>query len=308
LYFSARLARQRSPSPLALTLDPDAIHIWKELGDTVVAVCRGGEVICWETNHAPAPDELSVWILCLLTELDAGGFLPPGATIFDWSGRITQHQGFPTLPVPTSTRLEGPPITKKEPIAGWKPPAVRREEDSRRRRSVLAVGVALTGGLMVAGVIGAMAYSWFLDFRLHRLRAEFAEKRETTRPLRENAIRWMRLERAVVPNLFPLEILHSVSTCLPSGGVKLTVFEITGAREPDSRPEEARSEDSPTQAAIITVRLQGQAQNASLATKFFNTLSASMKDIDWRMATPTFQTDNTASFVIECKHHGTQPH
>ncbi|HEY5706886.1 MAG TPA: hypothetical protein VIS96_15080 [Terrimicrobiaceae bacterium] len=296
------------PSPLALALESDAIHIWNEFGDTVAAVCRGSEVICWETNHAQTKDELGVWIRCLLAELDAGGFLPSAASIVDWSGLITGDLGLPRLPVPPSARIDGPPIAEKQPTAGWKPLTRRKEEDSRRRRSLFAAAATLTGGLLAAGVIGAMAWSWLLDFRLHHLRAEYAAKREATRPLRESANRWMRVERAVAPDFFPLEILHAVSKCLPSGGAKLTVFEITDAREPGGQSEGARSEDSMAQAAAFSVRLQGQAQNASLATKFLNNLSANMKDVDWRMATPSFQPDNTASFVIECKRNGTQTH
>ncbi len=301
------------PSPLAATLEPDSVHIWEEFEDTVVAVTRGSDVICWEANRATNESEARLWLVCLLAELDAGGFLPGRAVIRDWTGRAALPPDFQSLPISPAARQDGPPVTAKEPTSAWKPPAARLEESKRDRQILIRTVLATAAGAVIMALLAALVYSWLLDFQFHALRVQLAAKEETAGPLRSSANQWIRVERAINTELFPLEILHFVSNCLPPDGVKLTMFELTDDREerqgldaPAAEPTDAASE-SVAVGPVIIVRLQGQAQNASLATKFYNTLSTGLPSIEWRMGTPTFQPDNTARFIIEGKRHGTRP-
>lgn len=295
------------PSPLAAKFDPDTVHVWKEEGGLVAVVCRGADVVAWETCGAESSGEVAAWLACLLAELDATGLLPNGARILDWTGKLGSVPGFAVLSADEKLQADGPPVPVADPSQQWKPPAALREESTRRRRALVTASLAAAAGLVFAALATALGYSWFLDFQIHRLRTKMAMVEERAKPLRTSAQRWIRVERAVNPDMSPLEILNAAARCLPEG-VKLTAFELRDASEQSTEPG-ANQDDPPRGPARVAIQIAGQARNASLASSLFNALSAAelSRDMNWTMANPTFQPDNTALFVIQGERHGSQP-
>ena len=273
------------PSPLALRLDADGVHVWKEAGDLVAAVCRNGAIVCWETfPEWEGAAFASAWFECLLLQLEAESVLQRNATIHDWCGLApASSAGRTRRLMPEAERASGPPPAGMNFRLIWQTPAARLEAQNRKgRRRLFTAGLA-TAALVVACTAAALTYSLYLSWRSGHLRKEQAALSAHVLPLKTAALRWFQVEHAVVPDLFPLEALQLITEALPAEGVKLTLFEM--------------SQDK--------IQLQGQARSASLATQFFNNLEqrGAERGTLWEMATPTFQPDNTARFVIQGERH-----
>ena len=97
--------------------------------------------------------------------------------------------------------------------------------------------------------------------------------------IQKTAERWRKVEEAVNPGFYPVEVLYQVSSLLPPDGMRLTSFEVEKGK----------------------VTLRGEASTAPAAFKFAEDIKAKpeLQLFNWQMPSPTLRPDGRAEFAIE---------
>src|SRR5258708_35615801 len=90
---------------------------------------------------------------------------------------------------------------------------------------------------------------------------------------------WKKVEWAVDPQLYPVEILYQVAALIPAQGMRLTAFEIAKGK----------------------LSIRGEASGAAAAFKLAEDIKASpsLKLFQWQMRSPSLRPDGRAEFTIE---------
>lgn len=273
-------ARACEPSPLLSAWEDNTLHLWREFDELVAAAVWKGMVVCWETADGDdGAEEIGVWLRCLMLQLREQ--VPLGEEFFikDWAGALRNlPQGFSrSLPVSDRDREEGPTVAPSPSASGWLPSAQREIRDTRQKRRTLLRAVAGAAAVLVSAALAAGFYSLALAWKTREVDRQLALIERQTAPLRNVAARWQQVEPAVDEKFFPLEMLHAVVSAIPSGNVRLTVFEMS--------PEK--------------LLVEGEAGNVSAATDFFKKLQGGdSAGISWEMPPPLLQANNKARFVI----------
>lgn len=271
--------RRYEASPSLAVLADQSVHLWREGDDLVAALTWKGELLCWETMHwSLDPAEIGAWLRCLILQQTREIGIAQELLLKCWNSQISLPEGFaPGRALSEKDLEEGPQLSLPQHQSGWLPPIRRQEEIAgKRRRSMLAV---LSGiGAVVLAVVGAVGFViWNSDRQIRLLDVQIERDEAVAAPIRDVAERWRRVEPAVNPRYFPIEILHHVVAVIPES-VRLTVFEMT--------PE--------------SVLIEGEAKNVSAATDFLAKIQKSeeIQWLAWEMPPPSLQSNNTARFVI----------
>jgi hypothetical protein len=146
----------------------------------------------------------------------------------------------------------------------------------RRRVQRLLLAAAAIYLVVIAALVG---YIGWQKFQASQLRKQLAIELPTVQAIQATADEWKKVEWAVDPQLYPIEILHQVAELIPAQGLRLTAFEIAKGK----------------------LSIRGEASGAGAAFKFAEDVKASptLKLFRWQMRSPSLRPDGRAEFAIE---------
>ena len=281
---SAALTSRFLPACNFRRLAPLALELWSEEGQVRFTVSdAAGKIIHSQALTAATLDgDAYAEILCVLGAMDARGVLPRLKEVI-WRGRkapagldLLAH----ALALP-GRALSDEWLPPQEVEGSLVPDALRARRESRRitRRWLLALGLLLLGAVIVPSLY---AFSLYHRERLWRQRTEALKVDEPkVKAIRGIQTRWLDLEPAVNPLLYPQEQIQRLWQVLPTEGVRLTLLELTSA----------------------TVTLAGEAANPALVGNLRDSLNSDprLRDLKWDFPQPQILPDGRASFRIEGK-------
>jgi hypothetical protein len=274
-------AVQFEPAGFTLPLAQDRLCIWREQGRIATAVTRGRNPIhlqiLGETEIGP---EMIHEVRCALLHLESLRLSQSLLGIVLWGDfseeEIQQLQkGFElrvsrdSLPPPTF------PSTPSKLIPG-EVEVLHARRDRRRRIQRLLLAAT---GIYLAAIAGLIGYIGWQKFQAAQLRKQLATELPTVQAIQATADEWKKVEWAVDPQLYPIEILHQVAALIPAQGLRLTAFEIAKGK----------------------LSIRGEASGAAAAFKFAEDVKASpaLKLFQWQMRSPSLRPDGRAEFAIE---------
>lgn len=270
------------PSARMLPLPRYGLAVWKELGRYVAAFAVEGNLVhsavltsrkldadaAFEVRDLcaalqahgflGAPEEIRVWTLC---ETD---FVPQLACLFEEADIKKEARPAPFVPGAPSGLLPGRV-------------AVMRLRSQQRKHRILILAAAALAYVLFFG-------AWWLriEWRKHGLNqaeAEMAVAQPQVDLVREAQQRWMEMEAAINPDLYPMELFHQVASLLPAEGIRLKEFQIEGG----------------------TLVISGEATSVNHALGFKDRLAACvpLQRYAWNFPVPSIREDNRAEFRAE---------
>jgi hypothetical protein len=269
------------PSAYTFPLPADRLVLWRERGRLTVAATRGREPVAVQVlGDSTLSDTAAIELKCIAFELESRRLCERllGITLWgDFTGeegeRLEQYIGLKV------TRESVPPPSLPNVKSKLLPPEVCSLHEKRRRRARIAAAVAWLAAAYVVGVVGLIGYIFWQHYEADELRRVIEEQGPTVAAIQETADRWRRLELAVDPKVYPVEILYQIAGVLPHDGLRLTGLEIQNGK----------------------VLVHGEASTAPAAFKFSEDIKAKLelRMFTWRMPSPTLRPDGRAAFTIE---------
>jgi type II secretory pathway component PulM len=279
------------PSALMLPLPANGIAIWTELGRHIVALTRGTELLHLSALasrqldadaaleirdlfaalqvHGFAQDvsSIRVWTHC---ETD---FVPQLACVFTEASVLKEPRPDPRLPKRRSHLLPASVAQR------------RRGDRQKQRQMMLLAALALVFLSFFGAWWGRLAWR---DSRVEQAEAKLEAMQPQIAQVREAQSRWLDLEAALNPDLYPVELFHQIVTLLPEKGVRLREFQVDDTR----------------------LIIKGEATSVNHALGFRDRLasSAALSRYDWTVPVPAIREDNRAEFTAEGKSNGEAPH
>jgi hypothetical protein len=266
-----------------LALPKNHIVLWRELGRLVLAFASDGELLYVQTLPGELDvKELALEIRCARLQLASEQVFekPGGLVVWDDDKKLDFTRLGRELELPLQIADE-PPFSLSSKPRILTPYLVRQQqrERNRRRRGLKILGsIGILYLLFVALLLGDFGRLWW---QKHGMEKDLALHRTAVQSIRSTALRWQALEPAILPEIYPIEMLFRCSRMLPEDGVRLIKFDQVGQR----------------------VLMTGEARNAPAAYKFVDDLKNS-KDLaaySWDMPPPKLLPNNSAQFQIEGK-------
>lgn len=274
-------AVQFEPAGFTLPLPQDRLCIWREQGRVASAVTRGRNPIhlqiLGETEIGPEMfHELRCVLLHLETQRLSGSLL--GVVLWgDFSDQETEklQKG---LELRVSRESFPPPTFPATPSKLL--PAEVEVLHARRARRRRIQRLLLAGAAVYLAAIAALAgYIAWQKFQISQLRKQLATEFPTVQAIQATADEWKKVEWAVDPQLYPVEVLHQVAALIPAQGMRLTAFEMVKGK----------------------LSIRGEASGAAAVFKLAEDIksSPSLKLFQWQMRSPSLRPDGRAEFTIE---------
>jgi hypothetical protein len=187
--------------------------------------------------------------------------------------RLERHLGLKV------TRDAVPPPDLPKIRSKLLPPEVSILHEKRRRRRRIRSGIGWLAAIYVFGVLGLIGSIYWQRRVVGDLRRHIQEQAPTVGAIQETADRWLQVELAVNPKLYPVEVLYQVADLLPHDGLRLTAVEIQNGK----------------------VAIRGEASTSPAAFKFAEDIKAKpdLQMFSWQMASPILRPDGRAEFTIE---------
>jgi hypothetical protein len=274
-------AVQFEPAGFTLPLPQDRLCIWREQGRIATAVTRGRNPIhlqiLGETEIGP---EMIHEVRCALLHLQAQRLCESLLGIVLWGDfsdeevqqlqkglelRVSQ-ESFPppTFPAAASKLIPG------------EVEVLHARRDRRRRVQRLLLAATAIYLIAIAALVG---YIGWQKFQASQLRRQLVTELPTVQAIQATADEWKKVEWAVDPQLYPVEVLYQVAQLIPAQGLRLTAFEIVKGK----------------------LSIRGEASGAAAAFKFAEDVKASpaLKIFRWQMRSPSLRPDGRAEFSIE---------
>ncbi len=252
-------AVQFEPAGFTLPLPQDRLCIWREQGRIATAVTRGRNPvhlqIVGETEIGP---EMIHEVRCALLHLGAQRLCGTLLGIVLWGDfsdeEVQQLQKGLEL---RASRESLPPPTF---------PRIQR---------LLLAGAAV----YLAAIAALVGYIGWQKFQLSQMRKQLATEFPTVQAIQATADEWKKVEWAVDPQLYPVEVLYQVAALIPPQGMRLTAFEVVKGK----------------------LSIRGEASGAAAAFKLAEDIKASpnLKLFQWQMRSPSLRPDGRAEFTIE---------
>jgi hypothetical protein len=269
------------PEPFTLPLPQDRLIVWRERQRLAVTISRGRDPIHFQTLSAEEVSDESVnEIRCILLQLESQHMINELLGLAIWGdftdeevARLQQGLGLKTF------RESVPPPSLPATTSRLIPPQVSvLHEKARRRRRVRRI-IALAAGLYLLGILAFIAYIFWQQDRITQLQNQLSADLPTVTAVQGTADQWRKVEWAVDPKLYAVELLHQVAGLLPEMGMRLTSFQIEKGK----------------------VVLHGEASTAAAAFKFNEDIkqNAALKLFKWDMKSPSLRPDGRAEFIIE---------
>jgi hypothetical protein len=283
--FPKELAFERvkrfEPSAYAFALPQDRLIIWRERGRLTVAATRGRDAVAVQVlGDRELSETAALELKCIAFQLEAQHFCERFLGITLWgeftveeSERLQRHLGLKV------TRDAVPPPDLPKIRSKLLPPEVLFLHERRRRRRRIRSGIGLLVAIYVLGVLGLIGSIYWQRRVAEDLRQHILAQSPTVSAIQGTAERWLQVELAVNPKLYPVEVLYQVAALLPHDGLRLTAVEIQNGK----------------------VAIRGEASTSPAAFKFAEDIKAKpeLQMFSWQMASPILRPDGRAEFTIE---------
>jgi hypothetical protein len=283
--FPKELAFERvkrfEPSAYAFVLPQDRLIIWREQGRLTVAATRGCDAVAVQVlGDRELSETAALELKCIAFQLEAQRFCERFLGITLWgeftveeSERLQRHLGLKV------TRDAVPPPDLPKVRSKLLPPEVSFLHERRRRRRRIRSAISLLAAIYVLGVLGLIGSIYWQRRVADDLRQHILAQSPTVSAIQGTAERWLQVELAVNPKLYPVEVLYQVAALLPHDGLRLTGIDIQNGK----------------------VAIRGEASTSPAAFKFAEDIKAKpdLKMFSWQMASPILRPDGRAEFTIE---------
>ncbi|HEX6566378.1 MAG TPA: hypothetical protein VF020_18950, partial [Chthoniobacterales bacterium] len=268
------------PEPFTLPLPQDRLIVWRERQRLAITISRGRDPIHFQVLSAEEVSGESVnEIRCILLQLESQHMINQLLGLAVWGDftdaeveRLQQGLGLKTF------RESLPPPSLPATPSKLLPPqvSVLHEKARRRRRVRRLIAAAAAYLLAVLAIIG---YIYWQQHRITELQNQLSAEHPTVAAIQGTADQWRKVEWAVDPKMYAVELLHQVADLLPPQGMRLTAFQIEKGK--------------------LIVR--GEASTAAAAFKFNEDIkqNAALKQFRWDMKSPSLRPDGRAEFIIE---------
>jgi hypothetical protein len=269
------------PAGFTLPLPQDRLCIWREQGRIATAVTRGRNPVHLQIlGEREIGPEMIHEVRCALLHLEMQHLCQSLLGIVLWGDfsdeEVQQLQKGWELRV--SREAFPPPIFPATP-SKLLPSEVEvlhaRRARRRRIQRLLLAGAAV----YLAAIAALVGYIGWQKFQLSQMRKQLATEFPTVQAIQATADEWKKVEWAVDPQLYPVEILYQVAALIPAQGMRLTAFEIVKGK----------------------LSIRGEASGAAAAFKLAEDIKASpsFKLFQWQMRSPSLRPDGRAEFTIE---------
>ena len=269
------------PAGFTLPLPQDRLCIWREQGRIATAVTRGRNPVHLQIlGEREIGPEMIHEVRCALLHLEMQRLCQSLLGIVLWGDfsdeEVQQLQK--GLELRVSREAFPPPIFPATP-SKLLPSEVEvlhaRRARRRRIQRLLLAGAAV----YLAAIAALVGYIGWQKFQLSQMRKQLATEFPTVQAIQATADEWKKVEWAVDPQLYPVEILYQVAALIPAQGMRLTAFEIVKGK----------------------LSIRGEASGAAAAFKLAEDIKASpsFKLFQWQMRSPSLRPDGRAEFTIE---------
>jgi hypothetical protein len=269
------------PEPFTLPLPQDRLMVWRERQRLAVTISRGRDPIHFQVLSAEEVSDESVnEIRCILLQLESQHMINELLGLAIW-GDFTdeeverlQHG----LALKTFRESLPPPSLPATPSKLLPLQVSVLHEKARRRRRIRRI-IAAAVGVYLLGILTIIGYIFWQQNRIAQLQDQLDAERPTVTAIQGTADQWHKVEWAVDPKLYAVELLHQVADLLPPQGMRLTAFQIEKGK----------------------LILRGEASTAAAAFKFDEDIkqNAALKLFRWDMKSPSLRPDGRAEFIIE---------
>jgi hypothetical protein len=274
-------AKRFEPSALTLPLPQDRLVIWREKQHLVVSATRGPDPVIYQVlGDREITEAVALELKCITIQLEAERLCERLQGVTLWGDFTSEEVDRLKSALGLSVARDAmpPPVLPKDRStllpAGVAALHARKRRRGRIRGLILAVAALYI--LLVAALGACIAWQ---TFAIRNLQRELTGQNPTVSAIEETADRWRRVEWAVNPKLFPVELLFQISGLLPPDGLRLTGMDLEKGK----------------------VMIKGEASTAPGAFKFAEDIKANPELLmfTWQMASPTLRPDGRAEFTIE---------
>jgi hypothetical protein len=269
------------PEPFILPLPQDRLIVWRERQRLAMTITRGRDPIHFQVLSAEEVSDESVnEIRCILLQLESQHMINELLGLALWGDFTdkevaTLQQG---LALRTFRESVPPPSLPATPATILTTKVWVINQKTRRRRRVRRL-IAAAAGAYLLGILAIVGYIFWQQNRITELQNQLSADLPTVTAVQGTADQWRKVEWAVDPKLYAVELLHQVADLLPPQGMRLTAFQIEKGK----------------------LILHGEASTAAAAFKFNEDIkqNAAMKLFRWDMKSPSLRPDGRAEFIIE---------
>ena len=269
------------PEPYTLPIPQDRLIIWRERQRLAMTISRGRDPIHFQVlSTEEVSDESVNEIRCILLQLESQHLINELLGLAIWGEftdeeveRLQQGLALKTF------RESVPPPSLPATASKLLPAQVSVLHEKARRRSRIRRLIAAAAGIYLLGILGIIAYIFWQQSRISQLQNQLTADLPTVTAVQGTADQWRKVEWAVDPKLYAVELLNQVASLLPEQGMRLTAFQIEKGK----------------------VIIRGEASTAAGAFKFNEDIkqNAALKIFQWEMKSPSLRPDGRAEFIIE---------
>ena len=269
------------PEPYTLPIPQDRLIIWRERQRLAMTISRGRDPIHFQVlSTEEVSDESVNEIRCILLQLESQHLINELLGLAIWGEftdeeveRLQQGLALKTF------RESVPPPSLPATASKLLPAQVSVLHEKARRRSRIRRLIAAAAGIYLLGILGIIAYIFWQQSRISQLQNQLTADLPTVTAVQGTADQWRKVEWAVDPKLYSVELLNQVASLLPQQGMRLTAFQIEKGK----------------------VIIRGEASTAAGAFKFNEDIkqNAALKIFQWEMKSPSLRPDGRAEFIIE---------
>lgn len=213
------------------SLPNQALIIWRELGGLCVALTRRHVLVYAATLGEEQLSESALsQLFRLLSIAQSERWLSGGTPEVVLRGTFTAEEenavrGALGLQVRRESRPAPWPPTAPSKLV---PESVQSALLQRRKAAKRMQQVSIVVGLYVAAVLIWSGYVGWLSYQSRTLAVKVNATAPQVQLLRSTALLWSRLQSAIDPAQYPVEILFRCANVLPKEGIQLTSFEQSG--------------------------------------------------------------------------------
>jgi hypothetical protein len=247
----------------------------------VVSATRGPDPIIYQVlGNREITEAVALELKCITIQLESEHLCEQLQGVTLWGDFAPEEVNRVKNSLGVSVALEAMPAPVLPKDRSTLLPASVAALHARKRRRMrirtLFLGVAALYVLLVAALGACIAWQ---TYTIRNLQSELAGQNPTVSAIQQTADRWRRVEWAVNPKLFPVELLFQISGLLPPDGLRLTGMDLEKGK----------------------VIIKGEASTAPGAFKFAEDIKANpdLQMFNWQMASPTLRPDGRAEFTIE---------
>jgi hypothetical protein len=274
-------AHRFEASALTLPLPPDRMIIWREKERLVVSATRGRDPVIYQVlSDREITEAVAMELKCITIQLEAERLCERLLGVTLWgdftSEEIDRIKRVLGLNV---SRDSMPPPILPTGSSRLLPAGVAALHAKKRRRSRIRTIILGFAALYLLVIAALGAWVGWQTVAVRKLQEELKGQTPTVTAIEGTAARWRRVEWAVNPKLFPVEILYQISGLLPPDGLRLTGMDLEKGK----------------------VIVKGEASTAPGAFKFAEDIKANpeLQMFTWQMPSPTLRPDGRAEFTIE---------